>query len=247
MAVAPYRQKYRARRATGPGDLAACLALRAAVFRSGGGQADDADAFDPICDHIMVERVEDRALVCCFRYLIIDSGEALDQAYSAQFYELSALKGFQGTLAEMGRFCVADGGKDPDVLRVAWAGMARVVEERGVDLIFGCSSFQGTDEKQYYDTFAMLRDRHIGPKRWLPRIKAPRVFEFARRLGTTADPKVGLRMMPPLLRTYLLMGGWVSDHAVVDRDLGTLHVFTGVEVKAISPARRRSLLAGMPS
>jgi L-ornithine Nalpha-acyltransferase len=47
--------------------------------------------------------------------------------------------------------------------------------------------------------------------------------------------------MPPLLKTYLMMGGWVSDHAVVDRDLGTMHVFTGVEISAIPPARKRLL------
>jgi hypothetical protein len=49
--------------------------------------------------------------------------------------------------------------------------------------------------------------------------------------------------MPPLLRSYLVMGGWVSDHAVVDRDMNTLHVFTGVEVAAIPAARQRSLRA----
>jgi putative hemolysin len=49
--------------------------------------------------------------------------------------------------------------------------------------------------------------------------------------------------MPPLLRTYLAMGGWVSDHAVVDRDLGTLHVFTGLEIAAIPPGRARALRA----
>ena len=47
--------------------------------------------------------------------------------------------------------------------------------------------------------------------------------------------------MPPLLRSYLTMGGWVSDHAVVDRDLNTLHVFTGLEISAIPPARARAL------
>jgi len=49
--------------------------------------------------------------------------------------------------------------------------------------------------------------------------------------------------MPPLLRTYLMMGGWVSDHAVIDADLGTLHVFTGLEIAAIPPARKRLLRA----
>jgi len=49
--------------------------------------------------------------------------------------------------------------------------------------------------------------------------------------------------MPPLLRAYLRMGGWVSDHAVIDRDLGTLHVFTGLEIRAVPPARARALRA----
>ena len=39
------------------------------------------------------------------------------------------------------------------------------------------------------------------------------------------------------------MGGWVSDHAVVDNDLGTLHVFTGVEISRIPAARARLLRA----
>jgi putative hemolysin len=49
--------------------------------------------------------------------------------------------------------------------------------------------------------------------------------------------------MPPLLRSYLMMGGWVSDHAVVDRDLNTLHVFTGLEIRAIPEDRARLLRA----
>jgi putative hemolysin len=49
--------------------------------------------------------------------------------------------------------------------------------------------------------------------------------------------------MPPLLRTYLMMGGWVSDHAVVDRQMNTLHVFTGLEIGAIPAARKRLLRA----
>jgi len=40
------------------------------------------------------------------------------------------------------------------------------------------------------------------------------------------------------------MGGWVSDHAVVDRQLKTLHVFTGLSIDAIPEARKR-LLRGL--
>jgi hypothetical protein len=45
------------------------------------------------------------------------------------------------------------------------------------------------------------------------------------------------------LKTYLMMGGWVSDHAVVDAQMNTLHVFTGVEIGSIPPARQRLLRA----
>ncbi len=221
----------------------ACLALRSAVFRGAAGVS-DRDRFDEVCEHMAIERVSDGRVVACFRFMSLERGAAVDRTYSAQFYELPGLRDFAAPMIEMGRFCVDPGVRDADVLRVAWGAMARIVEARGAGLLFGCSSFEGTDAQRYQDAFAMLRDRHIAPPRLLPRIKAPRVFEFARRLKRTADPKAAMRAMPPLLKTYLAMGGWVSDHAVVDRDLGTLHVFTGVEVGAIPPARRRSILAG---
>ena len=43
----------------------------------------------------------------------------------------------------MGRFCIAPGARDPDILRVAWGAMTRFVDEEGVEMLFGCSSFHG--------------------------------------------------------------------------------------------------------
>mgnify|MGYP001793689227 CR=1 FL=1 len=61
--------------------------------------------------------------------------------------------------------------------------------------------------------------------------------------GDEPDRRAGLRVMPPLLRTYLGMGGWVSDHAVIDPLMNTLHVFTGLEIDAVPDARKRVLRA----
>ena len=129
------------------------------------------------------------------------------------------------------------------VLRVAWGAMTRLVDDHGVELLFGCSSFAGTETEGYLDAFAMLKARHLAPKRWLPRVKAPEIFRYAARLRRKPDAKKAMLKMPPLLRTYLIMGGWVSDHAVVDRHMNTLHVFTGLEIGAIPPARKRLLRA----
>ena len=55
--------------------------------------------------------------------------------------------------------------------------------------------------------------------------------------------KAAMEQLPALLKTYLSMGGWVSDHAVVDVQMNTLHVFTGLEIAAIPPARAKALRA----
>jgi len=177
------------------------------------------------------------------RLLPLDSGASIGDSYSAQFYDLAALGDFAGRMVEMGRFCIAPEVNDPDILRIAWGAMTRFVDQERIEMLFGCSSFKGTDEGAYLDAFAMLKHRHLAPKRWLPRVKAPRVFRFAQRLRRKPDAKRAMLTMPPLLRTYLLMGGWVSDHAVVDTDLNTLHVFTGLEIAAVPPARARLLRA----
>jgi putative hemolysin len=236
-------QRYRARIGSTPEDRRAAQQLRANAFL-GGAQELDCDRFDDICTHVLIEETSSGTLVCCFRMLMLNGGAEIAQSYSAQFYELSALAGFEGRMAEMGRFCIAPGRLDPDILRVAWAAMTRFVDENGIEMLFGCSSFHGTETETYLDAFAMLRERHLAPRRWWPRVKAPAVFRFAQRLRRhKPDLKLAMRHMPPLLRTYLLMGGWVSDHAVIDRHLNTLHVFTGVEIGAIPPTRKRLLRA----
>ena len=235
------RGKYRARVARTDADLTASQHLRRRIFRQ--DARDDADAHDAACVHVVVEEIATAEIVAAFRLLPLRKGSEIHRAYSAQYYELSALKAFDAPMVEVGRFCVAPSHSDPDILRVAWGAMTRFVDDNGVAMLFGCSSFEGTEAEAYADTFAVLRERHLAPKRWLPKVKAPDVFRFAERLRGRPDRKKAMGLMPPLLKTYLAMGGWVSDHAVVDRDLGTLHVFTGLEVSAIPASRKRLLRA----
>ncbi len=232
--------RYRAECATSLSEISEAQALRTLAFATGDT---DADAFDPLCAHVLIRDVSSGALVCCFRMLVMENGRAVSGSYSAQFYDLSALEGFGGRMVEMGRFCIHPDWTDPDILRVAWGAMTRFVDENEVEMLFGCSSFAGTETEEYLDAFAMLKHRHLAPKRWLPRVKAPDVFRYAARLRRKPDAKKAMLRMPPLLKTYLMMGGWVSDHAVVDRQMNTLHVFTGVEIGAIPPARKRLLRA----
>ena len=232
--------KFSAYQAKSPRDIAAAQQLRARCF--GCQQPHDCDAFDAISTHVLIKEVSSNTVVCCFRLFAVN-GRDLASSYAAQFYELSALQRYKGLMMEMGRFCVHPDWCDPDILRVAWAAMTDVVDSNDVRMLFGCSSFAGVDPDAYLDAFAMLKARHLGPLCWRPGVKAPDVFRFAAQLSQKPDAKKAMLGLPPLLRTYLLMGGWVSDHAVVDHQMNTLHVFTGLEIGSIPAPRKRILRA----
>tara|TARA_R110002110_G_scaffold30377_25_gene107708 strand:- start:148 stop:876 length:729 start_codon:yes stop_codon:yes gene_type:complete len=234
----PKQGRYIARTTSDRGDIIAAQRLRARCF----GLTKDADEFDDLSLHVLIEEASSGDVVCCFRLLLL-RGADLPQSYSAQYYELSALQSYDGLMMELGRFCICPDRQDPDILRLAWATLTDLVDQQDVQLLFGCSSFDGVEASRYLDAFAVLRARHLAPKRWLPRVKAPDVFRFAAKLRQTPDLKKAMQGMPPLLRTYLMMGGWVSDHAVVDHQMNTLHVFTGIEIGAIPTARKRLLRA----
>ena len=236
--------RFQARLAESSQDLHAVQRLRFLAFRrsgAGGGSAEglDQDEFDARCRHLMIETMGGDLVATC-RYLPLGAEEDLSSCYSAQFYDLRPLQRIAGPKLEIGRFCVAEGQGDPDVLRIAWAGLTRMVDSLGVAALFGCSSFPGTQALAHRDAFALLASRHGPPAGLAPGRRAGEAVALA---AEPFDASRAQAQMPGLLRSYLAMGGWVSDHAVIDRDLGTLHVLTVVDIAAIPPGRARLLRA----
>lgn len=228
-----------ARLAHGRADMARVMAFRAAAFPRRSGAEEDAQ--DALSAHVMVEG--DAGLLACFRVMLFGWGAGLAQGYAARFYDVGPLSGYARPIAEIGRFCVAPGGVHPDVLRLAWGAMTRIVDEGQAGLLVGCTSFRGADWTLHRAGLALLAAEFIGPEEHRPGRKAAEVVDYPALAGPVTDRRASLAALPPLLRTYLGMGGWVSDHAVVDRELDTLHVFTCVEVDRVPPARAASLRA----
>lgn len=228
-----------ARLARGPGDMARVMAFRAAAFPRASGVEEDAQ--DQLSAHVMVEG--EAGMLAYFRVMLFGWGAGLAQGYAARFYDVGPLSAYAKPVAEMGRFCVAPGGVHPDVLRLTWGAMTRLVDDGQAGLIVGCSSFRGADWTRHRAGLALLAEDFVGPAEHLPGRKAAEMVDYPALVGPVTDRRASLAGLPPLLRTYLGMGGWVSDHAVVDRELDTLHVFTCVEVDRVPPARAASLRA----
>lgn len=230
-----------ARLAQTPADLARAQELRHLCFVAARGMCRpggrDVDGFDATSDHVLVEDSMGR-LVACYRLSVMAPTD-IEQSYSAQFYDLSRLAIFPGMVMELGRFCLHPTVQDPDVLRLAWAMIAKLVDAHQIAFLFGCTSFPGADPGLHSQALAHLAAHHLAPLAYAPKARPGGVA-----LPQVAiDPRHALAQMPALLRSYLGMGGWVSDHAVIDAELDTLHVFTGLEVARIPPARARALRA----
>jgi putative hemolysin len=122
----------------------------------------------------------------------------------------------------------------------------------GLLRIFDRTTIAQSYSAQYYELSGLQSYPHpmieigrfcIDPRKWRPQVKPPHVFRFESLDTHRCDAGLAKRQLPPLLKTYLMMGGCVSDHAVVDHAMGTLHVFTGVELDSIPEARKRRLRA----
>ena len=236
--------RYCARFALSKDDILAAQELRYRCFNLSNDKGLDVDAFDPICRHVLVENLENGKLICCYRIMSFTDGKDITRSYSSEFYDLASIKNFPKPMIEVGRFCIDPFTTDHEVVLAAWAALTQLVDENGIKFLFGCSSFEGIEKEKYLHCFAFLREKHIAPEHWLPRVKAAQVISYSEANCYKVNKKKALLNMPPLLKSYLSMGAWVSDHAVIDYNMKTLHLFTGVEVSKI-PTRRKQFLRNL--
>lgn len=234
----PTTPRYTLGYAQPPDAFDAALALRTRCFGPAGGAVDD---FDAAARHLCVYDRKTGATIATCRLTSL-RGAAVLRGYTAQFYDLNPLAALDQPMIELGRFCIHPDWHDPDILRLIWAGLTAQVDGQGAMMLFGCTSFHGCDPAPFTQAFALLAARYLAPLDWRPVARSQAVVRFADQPPLT-DPKQAAAALPSLLRTYLLMGGGVSDHAVIDREMGTLHVFTALEIAAIPPGRQRLLRA----
>ncbi|WP_299815269.1 GNAT family N-acyltransferase [uncultured Jannaschia sp.] len=195
------------------------LALRARLFRNG---ACDRDRHDSDARHLLVEEA---GTLCGYARLAVQRNGAAIGGYAGTRYDLGAFACAFPVAIEVGRFCIAPGHEDPRIPRLMLATMARAVTAEGATALHGCASFPLRGNGP-----VAIADR-VAPEAWRSRRRAAETMPLAALAGP----------MPPLLRMWLALGASISDHAVIDRDLGTLHVHAALPVAAIPLNRARRL------
>jgi L-ornithine Nalpha-acyltransferase len=228
-------------------ELDAAQALRYRVFyQEMGAEADettiarerDADVFDTVADHLLVvdHDLGDGAsgVVGTYRLIRQDAAAKLGRFYSADEYDISVFDQFHGMKLELGRSCTAAAYRSRSAMQLLWRGIAAYVFHHGVDLMFGCASLSGTNPDALADELTYLATHHLAPKAIRPRALECRYVPMLRRDPAGLDGKQVLMRLPPLIKGYLRLGGFVGDGAVIDRQFNTTDIAVVVQTDLVT-------------
>jgi len=235
------------RLASTPAEIDAVEALRYRVFYGEMGAEPDAatartgrdrDRFDAIADHLLVV---DHAIgsgaegvVGTYRLIQHDAAKRLGGFYSASEYDISPILNFPGRIMELGRSCVDVAYRHGAAMQLLWRGIAAYVFHYQIDLMFGCASLPGTDPDAVAMELTYLYLNHLAPPALRPRALPHRFVEMRRLRPEMLDPKRALALLPPLVKGYLRLGGFVGDGAVIDRQFNTTDVAVVVKTDLVT-------------
>lgn len=198
----------------------------------------DQDAYDTVADHLLVldhsigEGPE--AVVGTYRLIRQEAAAQVGGFYSAAEYDLQTLHRFPGRLLELGRSCVQAAYRGRAVMQLLWRGIAAYVFLHEIELMFGCASLPGTDPDALALELSYLRQYHLAPPALRPRALPGRFVDMARLPPGDVDPRAALAVLPPLLKGYLRLGGFVGEGAVVDPEFNTTDVAVVVKTDLVT-------------
>ena len=199
--------------------------------------ARDFDSFDAHCDHLLVLDLgptgSHRQVVGTYRLMRRSAARLQGQFYTSNEYDIGPILAYPGEILELGRSCVASAYRNGVTMALLWRGIAEYTRHHNIEVMFGCASLPGTDPRAVGPQLAYLHRHHLAPETLRPRALAERVIEIDLNLDDD-DLRRGRLALPPLIKGYLWLGGFVGEGAVVDFDFGTTDICVVVRIDAVT-------------
>jgi putative hemolysin len=213
-------------------ELGACPDAEAAATRR------DRDIYDTVADHLLVV---DHSLgegaasvVGTYRLIQREAAQQIGHFYSSDEYDIARIEAVPGRILELGRSCVDNGYRNRAVMQLLWRGIAAYVFQNKIELMFGCASLPGTDPDALAMELTYLYYNHLAPAAIRPRALPHRLIEMRRLDRDAIDARMALNKLPPLVKGYLRLGGFVGDGAVIDPQFNTTDVAVVVQTDLVT-------------
>ncbi len=220
------QQLYRLRLAESAADVQAAQRLRFEVFNveMGEGLASaylqglDADRFDEICDHLLVEEIETGTLAGTYRLQTGSRALAGGGFYSAQEFDFRPFLARAGEIVELGRACVHKQHRNLVVLGLLWKGIAGYAKRRGGRYLIGCSSLTSQNPAEGITLYNALKEKFLAPSEWQT-VPMPGYVCDAEPLATPVRA-------PKLMSAYFSIGAKICGPPALDAEFQTIDFLT---------------------
>jgi putative hemolysin len=195
----------------------------------------DADPFDAVCDHLLVEHLPSKQIVGTYRLQTGSNAAAHLGYYCAQEFNFNVYEPLRSQVIELGRACVHKQHRNLVVLGLLWKGIADYAKQRGGRFLMGCSSITSQEATVGASAYADLCRKHLVIPEW--RTTPLPAYECS--LSQMAAEPVSI---PKLLRAYLTLGAKICGPPALDQHFKTIDFLTILDLDSLHPLMRQKFL-----
>jgi putative hemolysin len=234
--IAKPRANYRVRLAQSADDVRRAQRLRFEVFNLELGEGlaashaieRDVDAFDDVCDHLIVEEIGSGKVVGTYRLQTGAVAATNIGYYSEREFDFAAYKPLRSEMIELGRACVHVAHRNFNLLHLLWRGIAQYALAHKARFLIGCSSLTSQDPLEGAAIFQQLRRKFLVKAAWQT-FPQP-IFGFPVSIPPGPAPPA---IVPKLFRAYLTIGAKICGPPAIDREFGTIDFLTLLDLQAL--------------
>jgi len=196
----------------------------------------DCDEFDDICDHLLIaDNAAGGKIVGSYRLLRRSRLPAGRKFYTEGEYNISkTLEHFKGEVMELGRSCVDANYRNRSTIQLLWRAIGEYSGAYDVKLMFGCASFNGSDHTLHAKHLSYLYHYHLAPSEFCPRALEHLYKPMNLIAKEDIDVKDCITSLPPLIKGYIRLGGFIGDGAFEDKGYNTTDVCIVLDTSLIT-------------
>lgn len=219
-----------------PKEIRAAYRLRYRVFvqELGAGTNDAADrvgeecdAYDAHFDHLILQDKTlpaDDNVIGVYRLLRSDMARKGLGFYSAGEFRLDKISNCGRKSVELGRSCVDARYRNGVAMHLLWSGLAQYVARHEIEILFGVASFHGTDPAVITHALSFLHHNYLATDALRVTAYGANAIAMDILPAKQIDRGAALLQIPPLIKSYLRLGGTVGAGAFVDHAFNTIDV-----------------------
>ncbi|MCI4661962.1 MAG: GNAT family N-acetyltransferase [Neomegalonema sp.] len=208
----------------------------------------ESDRFDAFCKHLLLidNEIEDRAHQVVGVYRLLHGSVAKGTPenpgpgfYTATEFDLTAIEDYPGEVMELGRSCVDAAYRGKSAMQLLWMGLSQYITVHEITLMFGTASFHGTDLEKLAQPLSYLYHNHLAPIEMRTRTRPEYYVSMEMLPPEQVNQLEATKAIPPLMKGYLRLGGYVGDGVFVDEQFNTVDVCVLMDTAKITARHKR--------